>query len=136
MPVQEPALTEEALRARHRLLGTFTTSFAKSPHNAENRVFNIRKAAAAIDAEELAVRRRVAVGAAHGGPGHRQDRGELDVDRAVLLGGPRRHGRRGDQLAHRDQVLLVREALEGATDQLVARRGTHVGESTDRERAP
>ena len=62
--------------------------------------------------------------------------GELDVDRAVLLGGPRRHGRRGDQLAHRDQVLLVGQALEGATDQLVARRGTHGGESTDRERAP
>ena len=52
--VQEPALTEEALRARHRLLGTFTTSFAKSPHNAENRVFNIRKAAAAIDGTVLA----------------------------------------------------------------------------------
>lgn len=52
--VQEPALTEEALRARHRLLGTFTTSFAKSPHNAENRVFNIRKAAAAIDGTVVA----------------------------------------------------------------------------------
>lgn len=51
--VQAPAVTEAALREEHRLIGTFTTSFAKSPHNAENRVFNICKAAEAIDGTVL-----------------------------------------------------------------------------------
>src|SRR5699024_6637910 len=77
-----------------------------------------------------------AVGAAHGRPGHRQDRGDLDVERAVLGGGPRGHRRRGDQLAHRHQVLLVRQALEGAADQVVARGGTHAAESTDLSARP
>lgn len=51
--VQEPFVTEASLRAERRQLGSFSTSFAKSPHNAAGRVFNIRKAAAAIDGTVL-----------------------------------------------------------------------------------
>ncbi len=51
--VLHPAVTEEELRAQNQCLGRFTTSFAKSPQNAADRVFNIKKAAAAIDGVTL-----------------------------------------------------------------------------------
>ena len=52
--VLQPAVTAADLRAQNQCLGRFTTSFAKSPQNAADRVFNIRKAAAAIDGVILA----------------------------------------------------------------------------------
>lgn len=45
----DPAYTEQQARAEHRLISTFTTSFAKSPLNASGRVFNIKKAASLIN---------------------------------------------------------------------------------------
>jgi len=47
--VTEPAVKAEQLASKHRCIGTYTTSFARSPQNAKNRVFNIEKAAKAID---------------------------------------------------------------------------------------
>ncbi|OQB23316.1 MAG: Vancomycin B-type resistance protein VanW [Firmicutes bacterium ADurb.Bin182] len=45
----EPEYTEEMARTDNSLISTYTTSFAKSPHNAKGRVFNINKAAGIID---------------------------------------------------------------------------------------
>ena len=43
-----PAYTETQARAEHRLISTFSTSYAKSPLNASGRVHNINKAAGLI----------------------------------------------------------------------------------------
>ena len=51
--VQEPAVTEAALQQERQLLGSYTTSFGRSPYNVANRVFNICKAADAIDGTVL-----------------------------------------------------------------------------------
>lgn len=51
--VQEPVVTEAALRQERQLLGSYTTSFGRSPYNVANRVFNICKAAGAIDGTVL-----------------------------------------------------------------------------------
>ena len=55
LPWQEisPAYTVEDAMADHQLVATFTTSYAKSPHNASGRVFNIQKAAGLIDGVTL-----------------------------------------------------------------------------------
>ncbi len=47
--VLDPKYTEAQARAEHRLISTFSTSYAKSPLNASGRVFNITKAAGLIN---------------------------------------------------------------------------------------
>lgn len=49
-----PAYTLEQARADRTLIAEFSTSFAKSPYGAKNRVFNIQKAAKRIDGALLA----------------------------------------------------------------------------------
>ena len=50
----EPTVTVAELQQTYCLISTYTTSFAKAPHNASDRVFNIRKAAAAVNGLILA----------------------------------------------------------------------------------
>ena len=50
----DPGYTEQQARAEHRLISTFTTSYAKSPLNASGRVFNIKKAAGLINGYVIA----------------------------------------------------------------------------------
>ena len=52
--VLDPQYTEAQARAEHRLISTFTTSYAKSPLNASGRVHNIKKAAGLINGYVLA----------------------------------------------------------------------------------
>ena len=47
-----PQITQEMLNGQVVLRGGFTTSFAKSPYNDENRVFNIKKCAEIINSSE------------------------------------------------------------------------------------
>lgn len=49
-----PEITLADVRADKTLISSYTTSFAKSPQNAANRVFNIQKAAAAVHGVVLA----------------------------------------------------------------------------------
>lgn len=49
----EPEVTLASLEEGRRLVASYTTSFEKSPFSAENRVYNIKKAAAKINGTEL-----------------------------------------------------------------------------------